>query len=166
MGWLDKGHMAKSVTSYFNIAVCWLSLSFLGIATASPLYNGLADFTGYLKPIEPRGDSNRLVKGARELGHLPCGNPFEYANDHPRARLRLNTAAFNMFVVNRAQGPAAQGVALSKIWRECLIRRGYRSALPYNSTNTIGASLPACRMAVLDLSFPPEAQRLYDEHAP
>lgn len=50
-------------------------------------------------------------------------------------------------------------------WSQCLLRRNYKSALPEGSNNTIGRSLPRCKMAVLDLTFSEEAHKVYDSAA-
>ena len=104
--------------------------------------------------LSPIGDGDLIRRGSPELRYGAKQDPFEFGDDHPAARLRLNSTAFREFVLPK--DPVEQGLRLEKIWQHCLLRRNYRSAYPFKSDRIIGRSLPACEMYVSDLTFDQE----------
>jgi hypothetical protein len=162
---LDEAHHVRNNDSLAHIAIKFMDCPFTVLCSATPLFTGIRDNFGLAALIEPRPVLNFPIRTPDGATFKKNDDPFEVADDHPAAVLRLTSASFAAFVLS-LEDSVEQGRRLEQIWSQYLICRRYTSSCPIGSTqNVIGQALPRCESIVLDLNNPPTAQAVYDTFA-
>jgi hypothetical protein len=161
---IDEAHTIKNPESQAHATIAWLNASFHILATASVLPNGIQDWDGFMKFV----DIGRNLWSDENLARWNVTknvNPFELADNHPAAKLRLTSKAVEAFITGETAKKAKSGFYLQKIWTKCLIRRTYASADPLDASKTIGEALPKLRTRRIICRFTEKEQAEYEKFA-
>lgn len=94
---LDEAHLVKNSNSNQACAVAWLDADFHVCLTATPIYNSLEDFSGFLPLLLPR-TSIWTEENLKRFGVDETVNPFDLPHDHPASILQLSKKAQDKFI--------------------------------------------------------------------
>ncbi len=90
-------------------------------------------------------------------------DPFTVPDEHPAAMLQMTKRAVKDFILTQRFNPAEQGVRLTKLWKQTVIRRTPQSRIPFNTGRKIADSLPRVKAAILSCSYTVDERRRYNE---
>lgn len=161
----DESHIAKNTSSSFNAMLRALRLPFLGMLTATPIYQNVGDLVGTVKLIEKPGVAELFKKGNPKISMLPGEDPWTHLREDPaenshaeelkkaRKEVQLCSPAVSWWInglnPEDYQGHVTEladvkGSRIASIYERILMSRGYRSklAIPGGGELTVAHALP------------------------
>ena len=164
---LDEVHLIRNLHALSSVAIGWLKASFNLCLSATPLFNSIEDFQGFVPLLfKPGGD----LWGPESLKKMGLAdtlakdiNPFKLPDDHPGAVLRCTSEAIAKYIYHDSVGSAVAGFRLGQVWERCLIRRTFSSKLPFDDGQMIGSAIPPTMTKVYDLKLNSLERAKYDE---
>lgn len=127
---IDEAHGLKNEETASHNAVQWLEAPFIAMATtASVLPNRLEDFTGYPQFIG-MPDSLWEPDSLRRLCVTKNISPFNLADNHPAAILRLTPIAVSRFITAKKVNKSIASAHLVQVWGKLMVWATYTSPYP------------------------------------
>ncbi|PWY66464.1 putative DNA repair helicase rad5,16, partial [Aspergillus heteromorphus CBS 117.55] len=156
----DEAHMLRNRESGISFACTWLRAGFRILLTATPFYNDVRDFLGYIGLLlrsNPAAKATFTSSRVRQIVEAPPGTEDE--------RLLCSQEFVTKHILSKeVQDTNTISYRLRKILQRLMIRRTQGSALPIGSTNKIGADIPPAFKKVLTPSFEPEEFAAYQAY--
>jgi SNF2 family DNA or RNA helicase len=157
---LDEGHMARNKQSGVHRTLTWLDADFYLLATATPFYNTITDFRGYI----PFLFSSKPIWDDLEDEHdldVSTTDPFEVPDDHHAAIGRFTSEAVGRYILRRGISAETAGANMRKILQELMIHRTYYSRIPFESGPTIGSEIPLAHRKKIEVEWESIEKTIY-----
>ncbi|KAM5457774.1 hypothetical protein McanCB49686_002759 [Microsporum canis] len=92
-------------------------------------------------------------------------DPLTLSDDDPEAWKQLCPALILRYILDPRIPDTFAGFRLGKIWRHCMIKRSFMSAIPFGSNKTIGSSIPPVVSKVINTRLTKEERLTYEREA-
>lgn len=147
----DECHFLKSTDSNLSAAARWAAPDkFLG-ASATLLNNAGDDCKGYMPLIESYDAESWWSQEALTAMKVDENvNPYTLADNHPATKLRLTAKAAKEFLFRSSVSGIDQGLGLSMIFKEAMIRRTNESRIPFRTGAKVGDSMPGLKAVTIN----------------
>jgi SNF2 family DNA or RNA helicase len=159
---LDEAHQLRNPESETHRAIQWLKPDFYLLLTATPFYNALQDFRGYV-PLLFKQPSSYTAKHLADLGLSEKSNVFSPDIDPAAHHLRFTEEAMNKFVLATNVDSEKAGMWLRSVLPELMIRRTLSSCIPFDTGKQIGSDIPPSQRKVIEVKFHPEEAIAYQQ---
>ncbi|KAL1643463.1 hypothetical protein SLS58_004822 [Diplodia intermedia] len=178
---LDEGHKIRNRDTLTWTSIRWLRAPNINIATATPLIDGVKDFTGLIALLQPRDDlwTEESLQQMGIFDLVPKINPDSDENEeqfsldeflgrfdpwnhdnHPYARvLKESHKSFMEHVVKYRGGHYARGTRIRSLFKGCVVRRTYSSLI---DSVPIGRKLPMIQKNRIECNFTSDERLRYD----
>ncbi|WEW56227.1 hypothetical protein PRK78_001666 [Emydomyces testavorans] len=149
----DEAQALRHLETQASTAARWLAPTFDICISATPIFNRKEDFAGYVP----------LICKAKEIPATGANeNPFELPDDDPGANRRLCPIAIQEYILKDEIPDTVAGLRMGKVWERCMIKRLFASCIPFDSTRSIGSSIPPVISKVVNTGFTQNERKTYD----
>lgn len=153
---LDEGHMLRNSQSRVHRTLTWLNADFYILVTATPFYNAIADFHGYV----PFLFCPELISRSSNVSST---NSFEVPDDDPAAVCRFTHEAVSRYILRRGTSAETAGANMRKILQDLMIRRTYFSQIPFKGGITIGSEIPLAHRKKIEVEWENAEEECYQK---
>ena len=158
----DEAQHLKDPTSAMSVAAQWVQAKFHVLASATPIPNGINDWLGYMKFIEPLdAETKWSLENLARWGCDEHTDPFFLAG--PGAALCFMYRAVKDFVVRSTIDHTTQGRRLNHLWKHTMVRRNLASRIPFNNGPRIGEQLPQVKAALIKCHYTQSEVKAYQD---
>lgn len=153
-----EAHSLINTTHSIHKAAVWLQSDFNLLVTATPLFNSIREFQGYM----PFLLGNQLYEDDQD-DNDNSEKHYLLHNDDPTIIKQLHPSAIFQNILRKDVDPELAGARMQKVLKQLMIRRTLLSRINFETGPRIGDDIPAAQRHILTVRWTETEAKCYSK---